>query len=392
MKDSILIVDDEELMLSSYLMFLEDNYDVHTADSAEAALTILEKKSNFSCVISDHDMPGMNGVDFLNEVKSKYPDIVRILMTAFGDMEMVIDAVNESNIFRFLVKSQDLTKFDLAIRDAISFHDLVTSEKKLRSELEKTNKKLEEDLKSAAKLQQDIQPPSSSILGYSFNQLFMPSQYLSGDNFNYFVIDNYIIFYVLDVTGSGIPASMLSFTISKMINSDKIPTNPILDYTDSKYIPKRPKDALKQLNKTFLTRDEDFQFFTISLGRINLENGNVKITNGGNRRPILQNNKGTHFQNIKGLPIGALEEAEFNEIDFTLEPGNKLIVYTDGICELRNNEDKMYSEDRLLEVIEKNREIDGASLIEILRSEAINWKGENENSDDITMLCIEKIY
>jgi sigma-B regulation protein RsbU (phosphoserine phosphatase) len=391
MKDSILIVDDEELMLSSYEMYLEDNYDIHTADSAEAALMLLEKKSNFSCVISDHDMPGMNGVDFLNKVKSKYPDIVRILMTAFGDMEMVIDAVNESNIFRFLVKSSDLTKFDLAIKDAINFHNLVTSEKKLKLELEKTNKKLEEDIKAAAKLQQDIQPASSSISGYSFNQLFMPSLYLSGDNFNYFVIDNFIIFYVLDVTGSGIPASMLSFTISKMINSDRIPTNPLLDYTDSKYIPKRPKDALKQLNKTFLTRDEDFQFFTISLGRINVENGNVKISNGGNRRPILQNKEGTNFQIIKGLPIGAISDAEFNEIDFNIERGDKLIVYTDGICELRNDQDEMYSEERLLKYIEKNREIDGASLMEKLRLEALNWKGENENSDDITMLCIEKI-
>jgi len=62
-----------------------------------------------------------------------------------------------------------------------------------------------------------------------------------------------------------------------------------------------------------------------------------------------------------------------------------------GICKLRNNQDDMYSKDRHLNYIEKNRVIDGASLMEKLRLEAINWKGENDNSDDITMLCIEKI-
>ncbi|MDC1069046.1 fused response regulator/phosphatase, partial [Candidatus Kapabacteria bacterium] len=366
-------------------------YDVHAASSAEEAIKVLEKKSNFAVVISDHDMPGMNGIDFLNIVKSKYPDIVRILMTAFGDMEIVIDAVNESNIFRFLVKSLDLAKFDRAITDAIDLYRIYTSEKYLKKKLEDTNKKLEQDLRAAAKLQQDIQPAPSSISGYSFNSLYMPSEFLSGDNFNYFVLDNLIVFYVLDVTGSGIPASMLSFTISKMLNSDKIPTNPLLEQTDSKYFPKSPSNALKQLNKTFLTRDEDLQFFTITLGQINIETGKVKISNGGNRRPIYQSANSTDFLKIKGLPIGALDDSTFMEKEFTLNRKDKLIVYTDGLCELRNDKDQMYSEDRMLEKISEKSVLDGASLMIDLKNEAIEWQGKNSHSDDITILCIEKV-
>jgi sigma-B regulation protein RsbU (phosphoserine phosphatase) len=391
MKESILIVDDDDLLLSSYVLYFEDKYDVHSADSAESALKLLEKKSNFAVVISDHDMPGKSGIDLLNNIKNKYPDIVRVLMTALGDMSLVIDAVNESNIFRFLGKSLDLTKFETAINDAISLHKILRSEKILKKQLEETNKKLERDLQAAAKLQQNIQPAPSSISGFSFSSLFMPSTFLSGDNYNYFVIDDKIIFYVLDVTGKGIPASMLSFTIFKMLSSDKLPTNPLLDYQDSKYIPKSPSEALKQINRTFLTVGEDDQFFTISLGIIDLKTCSLKIANGGNRRPILQNKEGTEFLNVKGLPIGAIDDATFTEFEFTLNKGDKLLLYTDGLCELTNEENKMYSEERMLNQIDKLSSVDGSSLMDYLKNEAISWKGNNQNSDDITILCIEKV-
>lgn len=271
MKEQILIVDDEELMLSSYELFFSEKYDVTLARDAHEALRILEKKSNFAVILSDYDMPGMTGVELLNKTKDKYPDIVRVLMTAMHDIKIVSDAVNESNIFRFLIKNVDLGKFDKAISDAIEIHKVLRNEKKLKAELQSTYDRLERDLKAAAQLQQDIQPPASTIEGYSFVPLYMPSEFLSGDNFNYFQFEDWIFFYVLDVTGSGIPASMMSFTISKMLNSDKVPTNPILEIKNGKYYPKSPKSILSTLNTTFLTKDEDFQFFTILFGVIDIK-------------------------------------------------------------------------------------------------------------------------
>lgn len=391
-KESILLVDDEELLIQSFKLYLEDRYDVYLADSAESALMLLEKKSNFALVISDYDMPGMNGVELLNKIQSKYPDIVRILMTAFGDMKIIVDAVNESNIFRFLLKSNDIKKIDKAISDAIEFHKVFRSEKNLRKELQEAYNRLETDLKAAAQLQQDIQPPASSILGYSFNTLFLPSEFLSGDNFNYFQFDDCIFFYVLDVTGKGIPASMMSFTISKVLSSDKIPSNPLLNYSESSYSPKSPKNALKEINRTFLTRDEDLQFFTLTLGVINTKTGIVKLSNGGNRRPVLLGNQSTIQLDIKGMPIGAIADVEFNEIEIKIEKGEKLVLFSDGLAELRNSEDKMYSEERLIRHLDKNKILDGSTLMKDLKREAENWRGEGQKSDDITILCIEKAY
>lgn len=184
---------------------------------------------------------------------------------------------------------------------------------------------------------------------------------------------------------------MLSFTISKLLNSDQIPTNPILEYKKGRYIPKSPKTILKELNKIFLTKDEDFQFFTILFGVIDIKEGTVSVANGGNRKPIIMNGE-VNYLDAKGLPIGALDDSEFTEktIDFNI--GDKLIVYTDGICELRNPEEEMYSDGRFLGVLENNKNQNVADIINVLSNETSVWcGGEKEPDDDITILAIERV-
>lgn len=115
----ILIVDDEPILLQIVKSILEQkSYTVYTALSAEEGLGILANK-NVALVISDYKMPGYNGIDFLEKVKNDYPDVVRIIMTAYADVKVAIEAINRASVFRFLEKPWDQEEFHSSVQFAM---------------------------------------------------------------------------------------------------------------------------------------------------------------------------------------------------------------------------------------------------------------------------------
>lgn len=102
-KCRVLIVDDEPALLSAAWGMLGETYSLFTATNAEAALQILERE-RIGVIVSDYQMPGMNGLALLIEVKRRFPRVVRVLMTAYADMDLVVRALNEGEIQRFIAK------------------------------------------------------------------------------------------------------------------------------------------------------------------------------------------------------------------------------------------------------------------------------------------------
>ena len=102
--DRILFVDDEKGVLDGYERLLHKEFYVSVASSGQEGLAAIEEHGPFSVVISDMRMPGMNGAEFLSQVKQRAPDTIRMLLTGYTDLKAAIDAVNEGNIFRFLTK------------------------------------------------------------------------------------------------------------------------------------------------------------------------------------------------------------------------------------------------------------------------------------------------
>jgi len=134
-KITILYVDDEENNLFSFKATFRIKYNVITALSGDEALKILAEKS-VQIIITDQRMPGMTGVEFLEQVLEKYPDPMRILLTGYADMGAVVDAVNKGKIFHYLAKPWNEEELDITINRAY--------EKYLeKMELRETNAKLE---------------------------------------------------------------------------------------------------------------------------------------------------------------------------------------------------------------------------------------------------------
>ncbi len=133
MTDKILIVDDEENILSSIRRQLRGKYDLTTAVSGRAALKILDASKKFSVVMSDYKMPEMNGAQLLAEVKTRAPDTVRMMLTGQADMEAVVNVINEGSIFRFLTKPCPSELLVKNIDEGIRQFKLINAEKELLS-------------------------------------------------------------------------------------------------------------------------------------------------------------------------------------------------------------------------------------------------------------------
>jgi response regulator RpfG family c-di-GMP phosphodiesterase len=149
MNDNVLLVDDDIEILSGFQRNLRKFFKIKTASSAKEAIDIIKESPSFAVVVSDFDMPNINGTEFFSLVRKIHPDTVRIILTGYANLDNAIDAINEGNVFRFLTKPINTEKLINVIKDSIEQHRLLTLEKELLSKTLKGSIKILIDILSA---------------------------------------------------------------------------------------------------------------------------------------------------------------------------------------------------------------------------------------------------
>lgn len=143
---NLLIVDDEIEVTKSLARQFRRKYKVHTATEVKEAIQIMEHE-NIQVVISDQRMPGLTGVDFFYRIKDKYPDALKLILTGYSDIEAVIGAINEGQVFRYITKPWNPEELDATIKEAFEKYELITKNRKLMRNLQEANQNLEEKVK-----------------------------------------------------------------------------------------------------------------------------------------------------------------------------------------------------------------------------------------------------
>ncbi|MDD3268286.1 MAG: response regulator [Syntrophomonadaceae bacterium] len=146
MNSKILLVDDEENIISAYKRVLHRKFEFFAAQNGHEALSILRENGPFAVIISDYRMPEMDGIQFLNQARLFFPDTVRIMLTGQADMQAAIDAINQGNIFRFLNKPCPSDLLLDTLNTAVEQYRLVHAEREL----------LDQTLKGSIKILIDI--------------------------------------------------------------------------------------------------------------------------------------------------------------------------------------------------------------------------------------------
>ncbi|MCE5271665.1 response regulator [bacterium] len=141
-ENRVLCVDDEVSILSALKRLLrKEEYTLLTASSAEEGIELL-KQTTVQVVVSDQRMPGLTGVQFLQKVKAMHPDTVRVILSGYADLSVMVEAINKGEIYRFLSKPWNDEELRITIRQALDHYNLLKQRSSLLEQIEANNLEL----------------------------------------------------------------------------------------------------------------------------------------------------------------------------------------------------------------------------------------------------------
>lgn len=208
-----------------------------------------------------------------------------------------------------------------------------------------------------------------------------PAKEVGGDLYDFIINGDQLYFCVGDVSGKGVPASLLmsvAINLFRTVAKEGFP----------------PAYVATRMNDTLTSENNNSMFVTMFIAQVDLKTGHMDFCNCGHNPPILVNElttNGTEARFIKmepNAPIGLWPELEFKGEFIESISGQTLLVYTDGLNEAENTMLDQYSNNRLLEVMRTNKIQSARQIIELLQEQVSNFVGEAEPSDDITMFCL----
>lgn len=381
----IMVVDDEPdlqmLILQRFRKKIHnDDYEFLFAENGNEAIELLNNGANdISLILSDINMPKMDGLTLLQKLQEIEDLLLKtVIVSAYGDMENIRTAMNRG-AFDFVTKPIDFTDLETTIERGLKEIRYMRENQKQRSLLSA----VQQDLDTAARIQQKILP--QDFPAYPNRKEFQiyaemhTAKEVGGDFYDFFFIDdNHLGFVIGDVSGKGIPASIymaVSRTMLKAIASQ------IHD----------PAECLSTVNTMLIPESDLTTFVTIFYGVLDTETGLIKYSNGGHNLPyhVKQDGSSVQMENTAGLLLGKIEPMVYETKELQLRPGEKILLYTDGLTEAMNENEEMYEEKRLEEYLQKHPGDSDGKLLRGLIVDALKFINKANQSDDITLLVLE---
>ena len=272
---------------------------------------------------------------------------------------------------------------------------------RLGERLQETNRRLaavnlrmKRDLEAAAMVQQNLLPRDLPITARArFAWAYRPCTELAGDILNVFRLDNRSVgLYVLDVSGHGAVASLLSVVASHLISP--VGESGMLwsphETSDLGVRLAPPPEVAARLNAMFSGRPDSEQFFTLLYGILDLDSSEFRYVCGGHPGPIHKPaNALARLVESSGFPVGIFEEATFEELRIRLAPGDRLYLYSDGLPEAMSSVGKQFGSRRLLDAINLGRNETLESSVATLQAKIEAWCGDPGPGDDLSILAVE---
>ncbi len=383
----ILIADDHEL--SRFKLENDLTKWGHEVTSAEDGVQALEmfKSGEFSIIITDWMMPNMDGLELVQRIRELKTDdyIYIIMLTAKAEKQDIVAGMG-AGADDFLTKPFNRDELQVRLRAG-------TRITKLMRDLSETNRRLQKTREAAAELQQSFVPDTKpTVAGYEFAWERRSVEEVGGvDMLNVFLLDeNHVAFYVLDVTGEGAPATILATTLSRALSPAADPQSILAEHGENGTNRLRtPREVASELNRRF-GRQEARQFFTLLYGVLNTDTREFCCTSTGHT-PLLHQKKGKSpaMIDVPGFPIGMDPDSDdFSEQRFTLESGDRLLLYSDGLTDAMRADGEVYGAARLLSVLSKYTKTGVEETLAALLGDVDQFRGDAAPSDDISILGV----
>jgi sigma-B regulation protein RsbU (phosphoserine phosphatase) len=197
-------------------------------------------------------------------------------------------------------------------------------------------------------------------------------------------------FYLLDVCGHGVPAAMLSVTLSMMLTPDATHGSPLKRYDSTSGLTEvlSPGDAIRELNRRFQSKDD--RYFTMIYGLFDTRSSTLRMAQAGHPGPVLmRKDAAPRIVGDGGMPVGLWPAIDFDCFELPILTGDRLLLYSDGVTECMNGHGEAFGEERLLAFLQPRARQTLNHLLEELLAEVKGWCGNTEFADDISLLAIE---
>jgi phosphoserine phosphatase RsbU/P len=396
----ILLVDDDPVARSVHSMLLRlQGHEVVEAADGELAWQLVEE-SDISFVVSDWMMPRLAGVDLCRRIRAAAFDryVYVILCTSKGAKSDLIEGM-DAGADDFLVKPISPEELRVKVRAGervLSLQQGLADKNRelagINDRLQSAHRLIEDDLKAAAWMQERLLPPPALLAhGVRCEWRLQPSGYVAGDIFNFFAMDDQQVgFYLLDVSGHGVPAAMLSVTLSMMLTPDATHGSPLKRYDSATghFEILSPGDAVRELNRRLQSKDD--RYFTIVYGLLDTCTSTLRVAQAGHPGPVLiKKDRDPQILGTGGMPVGLWHDIDFDCFETSFSHGDRLLLYSDGVTECMNAQGEAFGENRLLLHLKRWAAQPLDELLGGLLVEVRTWRGVLEFGDDVSLLVIE---
>ena len=382
MAPKILIVDDEpdlELLIRQRFrrQIREGAYHFTFARNGQEALELIHGNESIDLVLSDINMPVMDGLTLLGRLRGLRPRLGTVIVSAYGDMRNIRTAMN-LGAFDFLTKPIDFQDFEVTIAKTLGQIEELRKADTDREHLIAVQR----DLQTAAEIQRSFLPPplpASADTRFTLHATMLPARAVGGDFYDYFALDENRFGLVLgDVSGKGVPAALfmaVTRTLTRTIARSGC----------------KPGECLAEVNRQLLLQADpsSSMFVTLFYVVLNTVSGEMIYSNGGHLPPYVLRAGGT----LEALPgrgrlVGALDDADWQTWQARLQPGDFLFLYTDGITEARNSADGFFGAQRLEEALRTGDRSSPQRLVRGVLDGVQQFAADRPQADDLTAVAL----
>lgn len=391
MAEQILVIDDNMNDVQLMRRVLERaGYHTSYADSAEDGLRQLYE-STPDCIVVDYRMPGMNGLEFSRAVKGngQYENIPILMLTGADSAQNQVDGL-AAGADDFVTKSSDLGVIVARVRALLrvkAYQDrIVEQSEQLRRLYEEVteksdrimalNQRFNRDLQFARRVQEALLPERAfQSSDAEIRSVYIPSDTLSGDFYDYFTSGENLYLFMGDVSGHGLPAAILVSILKSYLHSEVDQSSCLADF-------------MARLNNFFYSASLPSQYATAQFFRFDSTEASLHFSNAAHPAFLLwkQRSGEVDMKEYPGHLLGALPDMTFEEHVVPIDSGDLLFTYTDGLTDRRSEAGEFYSLDRIAAILKERGNESLDVVYDHIYKDAASFTATDEYKDDIAFI------
>ena len=339
------------------------------------ALEIMDGTPDIALVITDIKMPRMDGLTLLERLSDRSDIMAKsIIVSAYGDIANIRAGMNRG-AFDFVTKPISFEDLDLTIKRALDKGRM----ERLARDAQIRVLEVQKEFEWARRVQRGILPRAWPKNGPEDLVGFMRSaQEVAGDSYDFIPIDDdHVGFAIADVAGKGIAAAMMASITHALLRALAS------DFLD-------PAECIGRLNKLLTAHNPEMLFVTLLYAVLNRRTGDVSYANAGHPWPLRleQNGAVTALTGRTGIPVGIKETAIWTTATVTLQPGERLFLYTDGLTETSNAAGELFGAQRIIQRLQVLAPGGMTEMISQLIASIDEFRGGSAVLDDLTCLFL----